>query len=391
MDTEKKRTSFDQLTPITKEELTIGSQMVTREKMMIEGQPVKVTTMVVDHQPVALVFDDELVKTGIVTEPNSLLIDQQTTSALLPNQRRAGFTPQEYIAHEAKDVLVIPGNHFGWQEGAFLINQGELVLIANDQLSLVGIFDTLVCIDGHWGVISLELEAGEVSEEDSHKLEKVTVGMSGPQIVHDGEVVPLEHILDDPRIKADMRNLVDISAGRAVSANFFQAIRKINAGTLGQLQRLVRRDPSSVVIKAPIPNNPDDQAALTGLKNEIEEQQLSHLKMDTKGSDYRLGIFGKLPEQKIPLIAYGCDEQGRLIVVAVDGRQEESVGVTISQMARLIKEKGATNAILGCGGGDVAVVAKINGDTKVINQPSTVGENGNSITRRVPSLIKIEV
>lgn len=73
-----------------------------------------------------------------------------------------------------------------------------------------------------------------------------------------------------------------------------------------------------------------------------------------------------------PRTAIGISEDSNtLIIVLVDGRQPNySEGVTIPELARILLENGAYNAINFDGGGSVTlVIADENGDSQVLNSP----------------------
>ncbi|WP_220209128.1 phosphodiester glycosidase family protein [Reticulibacter mediterranei] len=358
--------------------------------MLIDGAESLVTTAkIANNASIDIFYDTELARKGIQTEPGSLLIDQQTTAQRLENNRAAGFRPEEYIADIPGPLLAAPGNHFGWQQEAFLIQDGHPILLANDKDKITGSYSALLQKEGKWQVVTLHLENGEINEEDYKKLRGVTVGFNGPPIIASGELVPVSDIIDDPRIKADPRNLFDFAAGKEVPPTFFQDIRKQMPSSHHALDRMTRVQPSSVVARTLVPESETEREPFERLQGTIQRSNLTHLRMDIQGRDYRLGIFGKLPEQKMPLMGYGRNRNGELIMVAVDGRQEASAGVSISQLARLMKGKGAEDAILTCGGGDVAVLAKINDQVRVLNHPANKDADSSNVTRRVPNVVVI--
>lgn len=219
-------------------------------------------------------------------------------------------------------------------------------------------------------------------------LHGVTMGFNGPPIVRDGQIVPLKKNLEDSRVKADARNVVDYTAGKEVPGSFFQDIRKM-LPSYHAFDRMTRNEPTSAVVRTPVPQSEEERAPFERLAQTIQEEGFSHLRMDTKNGDYRLGILGKLPEQKMPFMGYGRNREGELLIVAVDGRQACSTGVSISQLGRIMKEKGAVDAILTCGGGDVAVVAKTDGQTRVLNSPANKDASGTRTTRQIPNLVII--
>jgi len=74
-----------------------------------------------------------------------------------------------------------------------------------------------------------------------------------------------------------------------------------------------------------------------------------------------------------PRSAVGISKNGKtLIMIAVDGRQEKSRGVTLSELAKIFLDYGAENAINLDGGGSTSLVFKdpVTGVFSIINQPS---------------------
>ncbi len=84
--------------------------------------------------------------------------------------------------------------------------------------------------------------------------------------------------------------------------------------------------------------------------------------------DWELQRFNLLEfvERKHPRTAIGVMEDGTLLLVVVDGRQERSIGVSLFQLAQLMKNLGAVNAINLDGGGSSTML--VGGGT--INSPS---------------------
>lgn len=85
-------------------------------------------------------------------------------------------------------------------------------------------------------------------------------------------------------------------------------------------------------------------------------------------SKFSMNIGGKQPRT-----AVGCTKDGKqLIMVALDGRQTLGVGMDQTELAKLLLELGAYNALNFDGGGSTTMVARHQGDTKVsvINSPS---------------------
>jgi Phosphodiester glycosidase len=70
-----------------------------------------------------------------------------------------------------------------------------------------------------------------------------------------------------------------------------------------------------------------------------------------------------------PRTAVGFTPRGKILLVTVDGRRSDSVGMTVVELARLFKYLGAEAALNLDGGGSATMVLK----GKVVNQPSDSG------------------
>ena len=79
----------------------------------------------------------------------------------------------------------------------------------------------------------------------------------------------------------------------------------------------------------------------------------------------KLGSIGG----KNPRSAIGYTEDNNLILVAVDGREGSSVGMTLMQLANFMKSAGCVNAMNLDGGGSTVMYV----DGKVVNNPQVKG------------------
>lgn len=79
-------------------------------------------------------------------------------------------------------------------------------------------------------------------------------------------------------------------------------------------------------------------------------------------------------KMKAPRTAVGYTKGGSLLLVTVDGRQEGTSGATLPELAKLMKELGAVNAMNFDGGSSTQMVYK----GRVVNRPTTSG--GNRVT-----------
>ena len=70
-----------------------------------------------------------------------------------------------------------------------------------------------------------------------------------------------------------------------------------------------------------------------------------------------------------PRTAIGYTADNKLILVAVDGRENSSIGLTLNELSALMKELGCTNAMNLDGGG--STVMYVNG--RIVNKPQAQG------------------
>jgi hypothetical protein len=91
-----------------------------------------------------------------------------------------------------------------------------------------------------------------------------------------------------------------------------------------------------------------------------------------------------------PRTAIGIDDdRGRVYLLVVDGRQAESRGQTMFELARMMKDLGAEHALNLDGGGSSTMIArKTNGRLGIVNTPSDGGQrpvpNGLALTSSAP-------
>ena len=93
--------------------------------------------------------------------------------------------------------------------------------------------------------------------------------------------------------------------------------------------------------------------------------------------------------QRHPRSAIGVTADGRVVMVAVDGRQEDSSGVTLYELADLMMSQGVVTAINLDGGGSATLAARQPGDVNasVVNDPSDGSERAVTNSIQVVSTI----
>lgn len=108
--------------------------------------------------------------------------------------------------------------------------------------------------------------------------------------------------------------------------------------------------------------------------------------VDAPSQSFRPGGFYK----PAPRTAIGITKNNRLLLVTVDGRQSKSVGVTLSEMAGIMKSLGAVDAMNLDGGSSTQMV--VNG--RVVNSPTVAGGARVSsalVIRQLPPALPTEV
>ncbi|MBE7037543.1 MAG: phosphodiester glycosidase family protein [Ruminococcaceae bacterium] len=101
-----------------------------------------------------------------------------------------------------------------------------------------------------------------------------------------------------------------------------------------------------------------------------------------------------------PRTALGLDESGKILYfITIDGRQKESVGVSLQTLSEILINNGVYNAINLDGGGSTTMVAKnvTSGENEVVNIPSDGGLRsvinaiGVKMTKEKEEAVKIEL
>ena len=209
--------SIDQ-SPTPTSELYTNSEnvRVTRKTIEIEDNTSRAIIIEASTpEGVTFLTDPHFAQDGITTEPGSVLINQGKTTELY-GDKPAGETPEQYLENSnLRNVIAMPGAHYGWQEKAFVIIDSQPLLVKNDQEVLSSDFPTL-CMDGSGqrSMQTFKFETGTPADS----LEDVKFGMNGLAIITKGQPISLEKIAsgDDPRVMADMRAVFDFANGNKV-------------------------------------------------------------------------------------------------------------------------------------------------------------------------------
>lgn len=327
-----------------------------------------------------LKYDDRFVNNGIETEPAGLLINQPLTQEKwgLP----AGKKPEDFMGSSEVNAISICPTNWGWQKSAFLIKNGGPLLIKNDQESLNGQFEMLALRNNKWESLSCVVENGKILES----IDNISIGFSCPLILKDGEIVDLKEIIGNPRLIGDFRNVFDFGAGNKIPEPFWQLIRKIQPIKKVAGKRIIDEKISVSSQKDSLTEEEFNFLQKTIAENNLEKS----FRLDKAHGKVRFATLQSLPLQRMPLLGLGYDAEGKMVVVAADGRQEGSSGATILELAEILRREGAVCGGLGSGGGDVAVVKKTDDGFENLNSPSNFNrETKKRTTRLVPDVLII--
>jgi hypothetical protein len=326
-----------------------------------------------------LEVDADFLEKGI--DANGLLIDQGRTK----NQwgRSPGHTPEEFIGDYPEGSIGICPSNFGWGYGGIEIRDGKILSDPNDK-TLNGEFSVITSRDGRWSVETFTLVNGLPIEPE--KLADIKVGFSMPLLVSQGEVVSPKEYITDIRLLADLRNFSNFAPDTPMPSDFWVLLRKVLPSRPTEAKRLVRGD-RLVVHKADMLSDEE----FFKLKQYIRDFNLEkYIHLDMRRDTQRFAVMDELPQIRIPVVGVGVTAEGGLFISAVDGRQEKSVGMTLTELAQYMRDRGATHAGLGCAGGDVAVVEKTGAGVKILNVPANKDGEGRQVTRPVPSFLVME-
>lgn len=173
----------------------------------------------------------------------------------------------------------------------------------------------------------------------------------------------------------------------------------VSAGPAGEISRgafgMVRGEPEIVWTNSKNSSNPYKFKAPQNIQN----KELWHPSQAVGGGPVlvkngkinvtsREEAFGGSHLQRHPRSAIGYKDKNTLLLMVVDGRQQASAGVTLNDLAEMMLDIGAKDALNLDGGGSSAMVAA----GEVVNVPSDIpGGNRNSLRNNASALILSEI
>lgn len=93
------------------------------------------------------------------------------------------------------------------------------------------------------------------------------------------------------------------------------------------------------------------------------------------------GFTADTSTERQPRTVAGIKEDGSLLLAVFDGRTSASAGVTLREVAMLLRELGAVDAMNLDGGGSSTMVVR----DRLFNRPSDVGRSGTPCRGRSPT------
>lgn len=260
------------------------------------------------------------------------------------------------IANREKAFVAINGGYFkpqtGTPLGTLMINKKVYTGPIYDRVAM-GIFDN------HFEMARVQLKASVKTNKGELKIDNINQPrmLSLHTIVYTpdwGEISPPSPKYGKQIVVEDGK-IINVS----VSSNKIPANGFVIVGPEKQLDTIA----SARKVKLDVKINPE----WNGVEHIIS------------GGPYLVKngeVFVDMTEQKLgsiggrnPRTAIGYTKEGNLIMLTADGREGASIGLTLSELASLMKKLGCVNAMNLDGGGSTVML--ING--KVVNKPQVQG------------------
>ena len=283
-----------------------------------------------------------------------------------------GRLPEDWLAAESPGTIGFCPTNWGWQYGAWLVQENRLRGLPGDVPSGNPLW--MLCWAPEKGWYESSMRIGP-------EFETPLLGLEMPQILRSGLSMPLASLLDHDRLLSDLRNVFDFADGRGsgLDPEFWVRLRRVLPGESTEARALLEGRQVRIELDR---GGGDDRE----LRSMVEQADLPGVQV-VEGA---LIFSGPLPKARLPLFAIGAQERGTLVVVAIDGRQTGRPGATITEAADLLREHGACTGGLGSAGGDVCLVERTASGMRYLNEPSTRSSaTGAGTSRPVPSLVLI--
>jgi hypothetical protein len=386
-------------TPLKKERLgtrDFANSKVERIQFTLEGNKSVLATVVRPSSKASfdMSIDPRFLEMPIVVSSNGLIDQKKTLEQWQTNT--VGMKPEQLVEglsdKKDKEVLAFDPTNWGWALNEVTIVRGQSLLIPNDR-HLNGTFQVIGKNKDKWTKKDITYKNGyavnkESGQIDNQDIKDMEIGFSVPLLIEDGKVKELDTVATHPRLLADLRNVFDFAGRKPQPPAFWESIRDFLPFTKEDALKLATG--KEVVTRKKVTNE-EMPAIEAALKGAIES---GHIQIQKDG-DYLQVKFpntdqSKLPLNNIPATLFGYDKDGQAMVILVDGRQPDSKGATIPELAQIAKTEGMVTGGLGAAGGDVVLVAKEkNGEMSYFNSPSNTDQTGKRFSRPMPSVMAI--
>ncbi|SDH00254.1 phosphodiester glycosidase family protein [Desulfosporosinus hippei] len=302
----------------------------------------------------------------IDTLANSRITDPLSTVLALAQENNA-------VAAVNASFFNPMGGGTGYPDGPF-VQGGDLVATSgwynqnNDEMASLSLDNAGQILFNYWensltltGFNNVSFAVTQYNQPSRQQYMDITVldNKWGPTTLGASETYP-----DLVEILVSQGRVIEIRQAMPAATIPAQGYVVISRGeqALKLLESLRMGDPAQFTVTSN-PDWSDLQMSATGSSLLVKDGQIPET------FSYSTGSFDK----KNPRTLAGSSEDGKqLILVTIDGRQDNSIGLTQSESAQLMEELGAYNALIFDGGGSTTMVARKPGTSTLdlVNIPS---------------------
>ena len=311
----------------------------------------------VKHIKLTKYYAGKPVKINVVEVDMKLAKDLELTPALSSNQTLKSRRTISTIAKNNNAVVALNGTYFkpqtGVPLGTLMINKKMYTGPVYNRVAM-GIFD-----DGNFDIARIQLNAAIKGSGQTIKVDN----MNQPRMLSTYVLVytPEWGKTSPYAPKYGMNLLVENNIITKASANPIEIPKNgyVISGSKTKLQVLLDKKDAKLSVKTN-PEWKNVKHIISGGPYLVKDNEV-YVDMTAQ----KLGAIGG----RNPRSAIGYTADNNLILVAVDGREGSSIGMTLMELANFMKKAGCTNAINLDGGGSTVMYIK----GQVVNNPHQKG------------------
>ena len=311
----------------------------------------------VKHIKLTKYYAGKPVKINVVEVDMKLAKDLELTPALSSNQTLKSRRTISTIAKNNNAVVALNGTYFkpqtGVPLGTLMINKKMYTGPVYNRVAM-GIFD-----DGNFDIARIQLNAAIKGSGQTIKVDN----MNQPRMLSTYVLVytPEWGKTSPYAPKYGMNLLVENNIITKASANPIEIPKNgyVISGPKTKLQVLLDKKDAKLSVKTN-PEWKNVKHIISGGPYLVKDNEV-YVDMTAQ----KLGAIGG----RNPRSAIGYTADNNLILVAVDGREGSSIGMTLMELANFMKKAGCTNAINLDGGGSTVMYIK----GQVVNNPHQKG------------------